>query len=263
MEHRLPDRGALLAPETIARQSPDERQAAAISILLVDRDPSSRAAMIDYLTANGCAITATADRNEAERPPVDLIIMDDLLLESGALDRRHAGGARPPTLVLCSTGSEIDRIIALELGADDCVSRDWNLRELLARIRALVRRNTPPGPVGDAGARSLEFVGWTLDLVGHVLFSPAGSVVTLTAVEFRLLQALAGRPRHVMTRERLIAVALTEADVFDRTIDAHICRLRRKLALFGEDEIIRTVQGVGYVFSQPVVRRGQHADQPG
>jgi two-component system OmpR family response regulator len=228
-------------------------------ILLVDSDPRIRQLIGDFLHSHGYALeiagSGTAMRAAITEYRPDLIVLDPAMPdEDGFSLLRAFVGDAPPVIVLSSAATDIDRIIGLELGADDYIAKPCNPRELLARIRAVLRRLarglTEPAPAADL----LRFAGWILDIAGHLLTDPDGNVITLTSIEFRLLLSLAERPRRVLSRDRLLDLALGDAEIFNRTIDAHICRLRRKLARAGEDALIHTMRSEGYVFVPPVMR---------
>ena len=159
-------------------------------------------------------------------------------------------------------GEEVDRIVGLEMGADDYIAKPANPRELLARIRSVLRRNQASAlpTVAPANARPyLRFAGWRLDPVGRQLFDPDQIVINLSDGEFRLLLAFAEHPRRVLTRDQLLDLSRGHnAEHFDRAIDVQVSRLRRKLSrddTAGGDELIRTVRNEGYIFTSDVDRR--------
>ena len=163
------------------------------------------------------------------------------------------GNARP----MEASGSEA-RIVGLEIGADDYLPKPCNPRELLARVRAVLRRRQEPKAVEEHHGGVLEFAGWRLDLVRRELQSPQGVVVALTSGEFMLLRALLERPQRILTRDELLDVARgPDAESFDRAIDVQISRLRRKLedGAGGQGALIRTIRNEGYMFDAPVVWR--------
>jgi two-component system OmpR family response regulator len=156
--------------------------------------------------------------------------------------------------MLSAMGEETDRIVGLELGADDYVPKPCNPRELLARVRAVLRRaeQRTTGAGVDAGC---EFAGWRLDLVRRELRSPAGVIVNLSSGEFSLLRAFVERPQRVLTRDQLLEFARgPDSDAFDRAIDVQISRLRRKLDDGGGQDLIRTIRNEGYMFTAKVKR---------
>jgi two-component system OmpR family response regulator len=193
------------------------------------------------------------------RGPIDLIVLDIMLPgEDGlAICRRLAANNNGPAVIMLSAmGEETDRIVGLELGADDYLPKPCNPRELLARIRAVLRRRgegTRQEP--ELGAQC-EFAGWRLDLVRRELRSPDGVVVNLSGGEFSLLRTFAERPQRVLTRDQLLEFARgPDSDAYDRAIDVQISRLRRKLDDGGGAELIRTVRNEGYMFTAKVTRR--------
>jgi two-component system OmpR family response regulator len=158
--------------------------------------------------------------------------------------------------MLSAMGEESDRIIGLELGADDYLSKPCNPRELLARVRAVLRRRRDPAPSEETLGAACEFAGWRLDLVRHELRSPRAVVVNLSSGEFSLLRAFVEHPQRVLTRDQLLEYARgPQSDAFDRAIDVQISRLRRKLEDGGGGiELIRTVRSEGYIFTPKVSR---------
>jgi len=192
------------------------------------------------------------------RGHTDLVVLDVMLPgEDGlAICRRLAGTGGPPIIMLSAMGEETDRIIGLELGADDYLPKPCNPRELLARIRAVLRRRherrVSDGPIGAV----CEFAGWRLDLVRRELRSPQGVVVNLSSGEFSMLRAFVDRPQRVLTRDRLLDLARgPDTEAYDRAIDVQISRLRKKLDDgSGGQELIRTVRNEGYMFTAKVHR---------
>jgi two-component system OmpR family response regulator len=157
--------------------------------------------------------------------------------------------------MLSALGDDADRIIGLELGADDYLPKPCNPRELLARVRAVLRRR---GESSGKPGVACEFAGWRMDLVRRELQSPSGVVVNLTGGEFMLLRALLERPMRILTRDELLDVARgPDADAFDRAIDVQVSRLRRKFedGAPGQAALIRTIRNEGYMFDAPVVWR--------
>jgi two-component system OmpR family response regulator len=231
-------------------------------ILMVDDDPGIRDVVSDFLGKHGYKVSTAADAREMEqvleRGPVDLIVLDIMLPgEDGlAVCRRIASAeAGPPIIMLSAMGEDTDRIVGLELGADDYLAKPCNPRELLARIRAVLRRSEARQSGAGVGA-SCEFAGWALDLVRRELRSPQGVVVNLSSGEFSLLRVFVERPQRVLTRDQLLELARgPDSDAFDRAIDVQISRLRRKLDDGGGgQDLIRTIRNEGYMFT-PKVRR--------
>jgi two-component system OmpR family response regulator len=230
-------------------------------ILMVDDDPGIRDVVSEFLGRHGYKVSTAGDAREMEqaleRGPVDLIVLDVMLPgEDGlAVCRRFAGEAGPPIIMLSAMGEDTDRIVGLELGADDYLAKPCNPRELLARIRAVLRRAESRSASGGVGA-SCEFAGWALDLVRRELRSPQGVVVNLSSGEFSLLRVFVERPQRVLTRDQLLELARgPDSDAFDRAIDVQISRLRRKLDDGGGgQDLIRTIRNEGYMFTPKVKR---------
>jgi two-component system OmpR family response regulator len=229
-------------------------------ILMVDDDPGIRDVVSDFLGKHGYLVDTAADAREMEqaleRSPVDLIVLDVMLPgEDGlAICRRLAATGGPPIIMLSAMGEDTDRIVGLELGADDYLAKPCNPRELLARVRAVLRRAELRGSAAGIGA-GCEFAGWRLDLVRRELRSPQGVVVNLSSGEFSLLRAFVERPQRVLTRDQLLDFARgPDSDAFDRAIDVQISRLRRKLDDGGGQDLIRTIRNEGYMFTAKVKR---------
>jgi len=229
-------------------------------ILMVDDDPGICDVVSDFLGRHGYHVDTAGDAREMEvaleRGSVDLIVLDVMLPgEDGlAICRRLTSAGAPPIIMLSAMGEETDRIVGLELGADDYLAKPCNPRELLARVRAVLRRAEHQADAAGVGA-GCEFADWRLDMVRRELRSPAGVVVNLSSGEFSLLRAFVERPQRVLTRDQLLEFARgPESDAFDRAIDVQISRLRRKLDDGGGQDLIRTVRNEGYMFT-PRVRR--------
>jgi len=186
------------------------------------------------------------------------VLLDVMLPGIDGLEvlRRIRVSSGVPVLMLTARGEETDRIVGLELGADDYLPKPCNPRELLARVRAVLRRRQEPRlPDAELGA-GCEFAGWRLDLVRRELRSPQGVIVNLSSGEFTLLRAFVERPQRVLTRDRLLDLARgPDSDAYDRAIDVQISRLRKKLDDGASGvELIRTVRNEGYVFTPRVQR---------
>ena len=231
-------------------------------ILIVDDDPGIRDVVSDFLGKHGYEVETAADGKQMDqvltRDGVDLVVLDVMMPgEDGlAITRRlSARPGGPGIIVMSAMGEETDRIVGLELGADDYVPKPCNPRELLARIKAVLRRrNEPRGGDQPVGA-AVEFAGWRLDLVRRELRSPAGVVVNLSSGEFSLLRAFVEHPQRVLTRDQLLDYARgRDSDAYDRAIDVQISRLRRKLDDSGDGEMIRTIRSEGYMFAPKVTR---------
>jgi len=229
-------------------------------ILVVDDDREIRDLLARFLKKHGCRVTAAADGREMQAAltdrRIDLVVLDLMLPgEDGlTLCRRIRGRSDLPIIMLTAMGEDIDRIIGLEVGADDYLAKPFNPRELLARIRAVLRRAgaRPEGAPDDGG--ELAFAGWRLTRTRRALTGPDGAPVELTSGEFDLLQALVERPRRVLSREQLLDLTQgREAGPFDRSVDVLISRIRRKIeADPAKPTIIKTVRGGGYMLAQPV-----------
>lgn len=228
-------------------------------ILVVDDDPDLRELLRDYLGKQDMDVRTVGDgdalRLALERDGCDLLILDVMLPgdDGLALCREIRARSRLPILMLTARGDELDRIIGLEMGADDYLPKPFHPRELLARVRSILRR-APEHPDGDGSVRGLKFSGWTLDLGARHLVDETGVVTPLSSGEFRMLNALAENANRVLSRDQLMDVlAGRDAGPFDRTVDVMISRLRRRLGDDGrEPRIIRTLRNEGYVLNGPV-----------
>ena len=228
-------------------------------ILVVDDDPGIREVLTDYLRqhgyeAVGAGSAAEMDRSLAARAP-DLIVLDVMMPgEDGLSVCRRLAGKGPPIVILSAMGEDTDRIIGLELGADDYLPKPCNPRELLARVRAVLRR--PREATQAADGPSFAFAGWRLDLLRRELTRPDGQSVSLSGGEFALLRAFAESPRRILTRDQLLERARhADVDIFDRAIDVSISRLRKKLDDGSGLELIHTLRGEGYMFDVRVERQ--------
>jgi len=231
-------------------------------ILVVDDDPGIRVLISDFLGHHGYQVETAADAVEMDRAlgrrAADLVVLDLMLPGENGLSicRRLGGRGGPAVIMLSAMGEETDRIVGLEVGADDYVAKPCNPRELLARVRAVLRRRREgPALAGSLGA-ACEFAGWRLDLVRRDLTSPTGVAVNLSSGEFSLLRAFVEHPGRVLTRDQLLDFARgPQSDAFDRAIDVQISRLRRKLEDGGEaHELIQTIRNEGYLFTPKVSR---------
>jgi len=227
-------------------------------ILVVDDDREIRTLLGTYLQNNGYRITAVADGrgmwNALESARVDLVILDVMLPgdDGFVLCRTLRARGTVPVIMLTAKGEETERIVGLELGADDYLPKPFNPRELLARIKSVLRRHRAvPGPLQPEAAHALRFAGWALDLASRNLISPKEVVMPLSGAEFRLLRVFLTYPNRVLSRDQLMDLTVgREADPLDRSIDVQVSRLRQ---LLGEDArepaIIKTVRGEGYVLA--------------
>lgn len=231
-------------------------------LLIVDDDPGIRELTAGFLATHGYVVDTAADGTEMRRllatENYSLIVLDVMMPgEDGLSILRSLDRATSPAVIILSViGEEIDRIVGLEMGADDYVAKPANPRELLARIRSVLRRNQGGARAVPGERPHLRFAGWRLDPVGRQLIDPEEVVINLSDGEFRLLLAFVEHPRRVMTRDQLLDLSRgVNAEHFDRAIDVQISRLRRKLARDGDDELIRTVRNEGYMFVVDVDRR--------
>lgn len=234
-------------------------------LLIVDDDPGIRELTAAFLTGHGYFVDVAADgaamRAALDRAQFDLIILDVMMPGEDGLTllRTLDPTTAPPVILHSAIGKDIDRIVGLEMGADDYLAKPANPRELLARIRSVLRRVRGGGAAArspSADRQLLRFGGWRLDPAGRQLFDPDDVLINLSDGEFRLLIALAEHLRRVLSRDQLLDLSRgVQAEHFDRAIDVQMSRLRKKLARPGEADMIRTVRNEGYLFSVDVVRR--------
>ncbi|MBB5984306.1 response regulator [Sphingobium lignivorans] len=233
-------------------------------IALVEDDEDISELVSDLLVREGfevgaCRSGAELDRLK-DRRRVDLVLLDLMLPGEDGLSicrRLHAAALRIPVIMITAKGDDIDRILGLEIGADDYLPKPFNPRELIARIRAVLRRTREAHRPSPVAGRWYRFAGWNLDAGSRLLRDPGGEAVELTGGEFDLLIALLDHPQRVLTRDQLLDWTRgRDAGPYDRTIDVQLSRLRRKL---GDDPrspvMIRTVRGGGYLFA-PAVETG-------
>jgi two-component system, OmpR family, response regulator len=232
-------------------------------ILVIDDDREIRELLAGFLERQGFRVTGARDAREARRiwpnGHFQLIVLDLMLPGESGLDlaRWLRGQSEVPIVMLTAMGEETDRILGLELGADDYMPKPFNPRDLLARIRAVLRRagdvaeRRPETPL-----RAIEFSGWTLEPTRRRLLNPEGVEVPLTGGEYDLLMALVDRANRVLTRDMLLDLLRgRQAGPFDRAIDVAVSRLRRKLEDNGRNaRLIKTVRGGGYVLAAEVKR---------
>lgn len=254
--------------QTAALLNPIETVDPEIRLLIVDDDPGIRELTAGFLTSHGYVVDVAEDavamRAALAQTRYALIVLDVMMPgEDGlsvlrSLDRATA----PPVIILSVIGEEVDRIVGLEMGADDYMGKPANPRELLARIRSVLRRHQErPAPVEllSAARQYLRFAGWRLDPLARQLYDPDDIIINLSDGEFRLLLALVEHPRRVLTRDFLLDHSRgPNSENFDRAIDVQISRLRRKLQRAdrrGGDDLVRTVRNEGYMFTVDVERR--------
>src|ERR1700730_16429634 len=256
-------------PRATALAPPDDNRMKELNgqtarILVVEDDHVMRHMVVDYLEDHNMRGLSASGHQELLRhlaeSELDLVILDLRLDQEDGLDLLREIRTRSDVPVIITTGDrrdEIDRVVGLELGADDYLTKPFSLRELLARIRAVLRRQ-------EAGRATVQrdpergrcrFGGWHLDRRVRRLIDPSGGQVALTKGEYALLTAFLDAPQRPLSREQLLQATRMHEDIFDRSIDVQILRLRRKLETDpSAPNIIRTERGVGYVFALPVER---------
>lgn len=242
-------------------------QTGSINVLVVDDDRSLQQLVAKFLRANGFHVLTAHDGREMReflaRTRVDLIVLDVMLpgISGVELLRELRKTSPVPVIMLTAKGSETDRIVGLELGADDYMPKPFNPRELLARVNAILRRTATAGAIqATPSGRWFEFNGWSLDTLRRELFGPERAVVDLSTSEYDLLLAFLEAPQRVLTRDQLLDAARNRiATGFDRSIDVQVSRLRRKIdgdSVGDESQSkIKTIRGQGYMFLPAVTRR--------
>ncbi len=230
-------------------------------VLVVDDDRDLSEQISDYLGGQGFEVSIAHDGPEMdavlESGQVDIIVLDLMLPGEDGLSicQRLKGAEHPPVLMLSALGDDVDRIVGLELGADDYLAKPCVPRELLARLKAILRRRRQMAQKAQSSSLTYAFCGFRLDILSRELIAPNGVTVLLTAGEFSLLKAFVERPHRVLTRDQLLDAARgEETEVFDRAIDVQLSRLRGKLRDFTDRELIKTYRGSGYLFSETVSR---------
>ncbi len=237
-------------------------------ILIVDDDPEICTLVTLFFEKNGFRVSSAIDGQGLwtvlNHNPVDLIVLDLTLPDEDGLVlcRTLRASSNVPVIILSARGEDVDRIIGLEMGADDYLTKPFHPRELLARVRSILRR-TRSTALPDKGGKEEEhltyhFAGWRLDLPTRQLYSPQKEKVFLSGSEFALLRIFLNFPNQVLSREQLLEFSYgKEGETYDRTIDMQVSRLRRRLR---EDpktpELIKTVRGLGYVLSARVEKNG-------
>ena len=230
-------------------------------ILIVDDDAEIRSLLRDYLNRNGFEASVAADGKAMwaalARGRVDLIVLDLMLPGDDGLTlcRKLRADSDTPMIMLTARGEETDRIVGLEMGADDYLAKPFSPRELLARIRSVLRRHRSlPMNLRADEAREIAFAGWRLDTVARHLVSGEGVVTSLSGAEYQLLRVFLSHPNHVLSRDQLMLLTKGhDADPMDRSIDIGVSRLRQRLGDdAAEPRIIKTVRGEGYVLAVEV-----------
>lgn len=232
-------------------------------LLIVDDDPGIRELTAAFLCQHGYVVDTAADgaamRGAMAAADYDLIVLDVMMPgEDGLTILRNLDPATaPPVIIVSVVGTEIDKVVGLEMGADDYLAKPANPRELLARVRSVLRRRAGGSEIKPRDSRTLyRFAGWQLDPLARELADPDGVIINLSDGEFRLMLAFAERPRRVLTRDQLLDLSRgVNSEHFDRAIDVQVSRLRRKLQRGGEDDLIRTVRNEGYLFGADVDRK--------
>ncbi|EPC02574.1 transcriptional regulator [Litchfieldella anticariensis FP35 = DSM 16096] len=230
------------------------------TLIVVDDDPEIRELLADYLGRHGYRALVAEDAQELRcllaREAPDLLIVDIMLPgdDGFTICREVRRTSEVPIIMLTASADEMDRILGLELGADDYLGKPFNPRELLARIKAVLRRTRSTAHEGPAHARLVAFGDWRLDRVTRELIDRHGERSPLSGADFQLLQVFLEHPEQVLSREALFDLSRGRpAPPLDRSIDVHVCRLRQRL---GEDaqhsQLIRTVRGAGYVLASQV-----------
>jgi two-component system, OmpR family, response regulator len=242
------------------RQNPRPETA---RILIVDDDGQIRQLLAGFLREHGFEVALARDgiemREAIRQSQPELIVLDLMLPGTGGLDlcRELRRGSTTPVIMLTARGDDTDRIVGLEVGADDYLAKPFNPRELLARIRAVLRRSGGESAAPESKRHGYVFDGWRVDLLRRELINPAGVLVDLSGAEFDMLLAFLDSPNRILSRERLLETARNRSsDVFDRSVDVLVSRLRRKLESGVADEapLIKTVRGAGYLFLPKVQR---------
>ena len=233
-------------------------------ILIVDDDPDIREMLVAYLARQGLKASGAADgramRRVLARERVDLLVLDLMLPGEDGIslcrELRAPGQPPLPIVMLSARADEADRILGLELGADDYLPKPFAARELLARVRSVLRRTRmlPPPIAAEMPQPRIRFGAWTLDTVARHLVDEAGTVVALSGAEYRLLRVLLQHPQRILNRDQLLQLTQgRDADVFDRSIDLLVSRVRQRLRdEVREPRYIKTVRNEGYVFCMPV-----------
>ena len=223
-------------------------------ILIVDDDNDLRGLIGDFLGNNGYDIHTAAQAREMDkvlaRGDISLVVLDYMMPGEDGLSicKRLKEQGGPPVIMLSARGEDIDRIVGLELGADDYMAKPFHPRELLARVRAVLRRREGRSEV-ETRATSSHFFGWQLDNIKRNLTRPDGVQVALSNAEFDLLRVFLDRPGRALSRDQILDYLHgPNTDSFDRAIDVQISRLRRKLSDDHNEDIIRTIRGIGYMF---------------
>lgn len=229
------------------------------SILLVEDDPPLRTLTSRALQEHGYTVWPASSAPEMwtifDSSPVDLVVLDIMLPGTNGIDlcRQIRKKSEVPIIFVSARASEADRVVGLELGADDYLPKPFGTRELVARIRAVLRRTGAENTDLNWREKEVLFDGWSVNFPRRELRSPKGAIVELTGAEFDLLSSFLTHPQRVIARERLIELSRTRmSDASDRSVDVLVSRLRRKLTAGQQPAPITTVRGIGYMFNAKV-----------
>jgi two-component system, OmpR family, response regulator len=253
------DRWTYRQPATPERGKTEDETKAAGQILVVDGDPAMQQTIVTYFQQHNVPVSAVSSRQELRHQltmsELSLIILD--LDSNGGFDRlgEIRSHSDVPVITLSASRDELDRVVGLELGADDCMTKPFGLRELRARARAILRRQEigRAARVRDPERGGYRFNGWRLERRNRRLVDADGTPIPLTKCEYALLLAFVQAPQRPLTREQLLQATRLHEDIFDRSIDVQVLRLRRKLEVHpAARQVIKTERGVGYVFALPV-----------
>ncbi len=261
----MPRTGVTLASGEGPAASGGDRALPEAHILICDDDAELRRLLSTFLVDHGYRVTTATDGRDLARlmrtsASVDLVILDVMLPGQNGFEicRELRSTSNVPILMLTARGDETDRIVGLDMGADDYMSKPFSPNELLAHVKAILRRVRMMEAGAGAGNRRLyQFEGWRLDATRRELRNPAGVIIDLSAGEFDLLLAFLDSPQRVLSRDQLLEAARNrEPTAFDRSIDVQVSRLRRKIGPADDSEgFIKTVRGAGYMFVPPVTHR--------
>ncbi len=232
-------------------------------ILLVEDDPQISRILAEVLVEHGFTATRAGSAAEMDailtRHAIDLVILDVMLPGEDGFSacRRLRSNSSVPIIMLTALGNEVDRVVGLEIGADDYVSKPFSSRELIARIRALLRRAVPDRKQTQDANAALAFEGWVIDPARRQLRNPSGVKVALTSAEFDLLLAFCRNPNRVLSREKLLELMHSGlAGPIERSIDVHVSRVRQKIEASAEDPVfIKTIRLGGYIFTPYVTTK--------
>ena len=231
-------------------------------VLVVDDDAEIRKLLGEYLERNGFRVSLATDgiemRRALDRSRPDIVVLDLMLPGDSGLKlcRDLRVESSLPVIMLTARAEEVDRIVGLEMGTDDYLAKPFSPRELVARIRSILRRARGLASPAGGGAHQLRFAGWTLDLAGRQLVAPDGVVVALSGAEFKLLSVFVEHPNRVLDRNQLMDLTVgRDGAPFDRSIDVQVSRLRVRLRDDArEPRIIKTIRNEGYVLAAVVER---------